>query len=190
VIQRKDYAPVRKVKQARKDEERIAAVLGGKRLPASGALRSKIDNKSARGDISAAGFWIEHKSTVKPSIAVQRSWLEKVTAGARGQAVWPALCLTFQGTLTDWIGLPEAILDQLAADYPSGESKWGAASTRGSIRVECQLLRSITLEASLAKESPALVLHFSEGSFGHPQLRWVFIPLAEFKKIVEARREA
>jgi hypothetical protein len=85
-----------RVKKSRKEEERIAEEMGGKRLPRSGGMRwSKWDKKTAKGDIGTPDFHIEHKETEKQSISIKKAWLEKVTEGARDAMKDPALVVTF-----------------------------------------------------------------------------------------------
>ncbi len=85
-----------RVKKSKKEEERIAKEMGGKRLPRSGGMQwSKWDKKTAKGDISTPEFHVEHKETEKQSISIKKSWLQKVTEGARDAMKRPALVVTF-----------------------------------------------------------------------------------------------
>ena len=84
-----------RVKRSKKEEERIAKEMGGKRLPRSGGMQwSKWDKKTAKGDISTPRFHIEHKETEKQSISIKKDWLKKVTEGARDSMKDPALVVT------------------------------------------------------------------------------------------------
>ena len=104
-------------KRSKKQEQRIAADLGGRRLPNSGGkARSKwakvgkvsnvsLDGKYEKagfetitldGDIGHAKFHIEHKRTEKESIAIKKDWWLKVSRGAKGTKTIPALVLTFE----------------------------------------------------------------------------------------------
>ena len=85
-----------RVKKSKKEEERIAKEMGGRRLPRSGGMQwSKWDKKTAKGDISTPDFHLEHKETEKQSISIKRDWLKKVVEGAQAAMKTPALVVTF-----------------------------------------------------------------------------------------------
>lgn len=106
-------------RKSRKHEERVAKLLGGRRLPNSGAKQrsrwSKVgraSNVSFRGeeidserfesvtldgDIGQKKLHVEHKRTIHDSIAVKKEWWLKVSDGARSTDTIPALVLTFEG---------------------------------------------------------------------------------------------
>lgn len=103
-------------KRSRKHEDRVAGLVGGKRLAQSGAKpKSKwlkipvVSTVSFRGekpregwstldgDIGQKDLWIEHKSTIKNSIALQREWWLKVKDGAASTDRTPAIVITFEG---------------------------------------------------------------------------------------------
>lgn len=119
-------------RKSRKHEERIAAALGGKRLPNSGAkMRSKyskvgkasnvsfrgekLDSEFERitlnGDISQRNFHIEHKSTERESLSIKVEWLDKVSDGAASAGTIPALVITYVSKRVgvppkDWVLIP------------------------------------------------------------------------------------
>jgi len=85
------------VRESRAHENRIAALVAGRRLPASGALAWGTFAKgvTAGGDVSSPTFHIEHKFTRNNKLVVQREWLQKVSYGADRVSKFPALVLTF-----------------------------------------------------------------------------------------------
>lgn len=104
-------------KRSRKQEQRVADLLGGRRLPNSGAkpkskwarvarisnvsftgekLSEVVPFSTLDGDITAKQLHIEHKSTVKDSISVKREWWDKVKDGAASTDTIPALVITFE----------------------------------------------------------------------------------------------
>jgi hypothetical protein len=103
--------------RSKKHEQRLAADLGGRRLPNSGGkLRSrwskvgKVSNVSFEGpdskpgfesitldgDIGHRKFHIEHKRTERDSIGFKKEWWTKVKRGASGTKTIPAVVLTFE----------------------------------------------------------------------------------------------
>lgn len=122
-------------RKAKKHEQRIAAAVGGRRLPNSGGkARSngmsgkvgRVSNVSFRGekldpdktervtldgDVASKRFHIEHKSTERDSIAVKKEWLDKVSDGAADHGTVPAMVLTFVSKRpgvphSDWALIP------------------------------------------------------------------------------------
>lgn len=96
-------------KRSKKHENRLAAKLGGKRLPQSGAKRLskyafkaqtsldvKPDTITMNGDIALKDFWIEHKRTDTGTMSIKREWWEKLVEGARAADREPALLVTFE----------------------------------------------------------------------------------------------
>lgn len=104
-------------RRSRKHEQRVADLLGGRRLANSGAKPkskwlkvARVSNVSFRGeklsenipystldgDITQKQLHIEHKSTSKDSISVKREWWLKVKDGAASTDTIPALVLTFE----------------------------------------------------------------------------------------------
>lgn len=178
MIHTKDSSRSRRVKASRKEEERVASTLGGKRLLASGALRSKLDGKSARGDLTAQGFWIEQKSTEATVLRVPLAWLQKVKAGASAQAQWPALSITFQGLKVSWIGIEYSVFQQVCEVFYERNTDWYLLSTeKQSIAIDVQVLRQ-----EEKSEHPGICLQFAGAK------PWIFIPLERFAKIMEVRR--
>lgn len=119
-------------KRSRKQEDRLAKELGGRRLPGSGAVRrskyatvARVSNVSFRGeelsetpervtldgDITAAEWHFEHKSTERDSISIKVEWLDKVKHGAVYAGKTPALIVTFVSKRlgaapSDWVLIP------------------------------------------------------------------------------------
>lgn len=77
--------------QSRKHEERVAKLLGGSRVPASGALWSR------KGDVRTDGLLIEHKYTEKKSISITGAWLTKIAREAVVEGRTPVLAFHVDG---------------------------------------------------------------------------------------------
>lgn len=107
-----------RVAKSKKHENRLAKVMGGRRLPRSGGTSwSKWDKKkTAEGDIKAPTLHIEHKHTENASMSLKREWLEKVCQGARSQGKDPAVFITFDDAKSippDWALVPLDVLQRL-----------------------------------------------------------------------------
>lgn len=109
-----------RAKRSRKQEDRIANKLGGRRLPRSGGRHwSKYDKTTDDGDIATPDLHVEHKRTDKKSISVKREWLEKVREGAAKFGKHPALVITFEDPSKpysqpeDWIMVPLDVARQV-----------------------------------------------------------------------------
>ena len=106
-----------RVRRSKNHEIRVAKLLGGKRLPASGAKKwSKWDAVTERGDISTKEFHIEHKRTDKESIILKSGWLTKISSGAKDKRKNPGLIVTFdsiKNTEKDWAIIPAFIFAAL-----------------------------------------------------------------------------
>lgn len=178
MIYSKDSSRSRRVKASLKEEQRVASALGGKRLIASGAFKSKLDGSTARGDITAQGFWIEQKSTESPMLRISLAWLQKVKKGAFAQAQWPALSITFQRLHISWIGFPGPIYQQVCQEFYPVSLEHQFTTGKQSIALEGALLQQ------LQKQDHAGISIQFEGL--DP---WIFIPLERFATIMEARRE-
>jgi hypothetical protein len=106
----KRYAePTDVVGAPRRQEERVAAGLGGRRQPGSGSWAG------AKGDVvveGPVGWLLECKRTVHASLAVQRAWLVKVTREAWALGKQPALGIEIAGgdpspaVPRDWVAIP------------------------------------------------------------------------------------
>lgn len=105
-----------KYRRSRKQEDRIASKIGGRRIPRSGGLKwSKYEvnnGTTADGDLANADFHVEHKRTDKKSISIKKEWLDKIRAGAFKNCKDPALIITFENPSQpyvkpdDWICIP------------------------------------------------------------------------------------
>lgn len=106
-----------RVRHSRKSEERVAGLVGGKRLARSGAKAwSKWDTTTDRGDIANKDFHIEHKETEKDSLSIKRAWLAKVAAGAQAVNKEPVLWVTFHSAgqpPQDWVMFPLSVAKQV-----------------------------------------------------------------------------
>lgn len=107
-------------KKSKREEDRVAKKLGGRRLPRSGGLAwSSHDKSTDGGDVMGSHLLVEHKrieAKVK-SVSVKRDWLTKVTQGAARRAgKIPALVLSFEnprGHAKDWVVMPLDIAQRL-----------------------------------------------------------------------------
>jgi Holliday junction resolvase len=93
----------------KKQEQRVAGALGGRKTPASGAL------PGAKGDVVAGntgeGWMVECKRTKNRSLSVKASWLGKVTREALKVGKTPALAIEMDmtgevATEKDWVAIP------------------------------------------------------------------------------------
>jgi Holliday junction resolvase len=99
----------------RAQEDRIAAAVGGQRVPGSGC------SHFAKGDVRQDAFLIECKKTESASLSVKQSWLEKITAEAEAQGKFPALAIEIQGgerrlAERDWIAVPRSVFERLLGE--------------------------------------------------------------------------
>lgn len=100
-------------------ESRIAAAVGGQRVPGSGA------SMYAKGDVRQADFLIECKLSAHASLAVKQAWLEKITAEAEAIGKVPALAIEIQGgdrrlAERDWIMVPRSVFERLLCRKEEG----------------------------------------------------------------------
>ena len=110
-----------KATRSRKNEDRVAAKMGGRRLPGSGGKYwSKYDTGEGvgfgmatdDGDLATPEFLVEHKRTDNKSMSIKRDWLDKVKEGATRVGKDPALVITFErpakpgSPAEDWILMP------------------------------------------------------------------------------------
>lgn len=72
-----------------KSEKRTAGRLGGRQVPASGAMQG------AKGDIRLADFLVENKATEAESMSLKLEWLLKVAQEAAELGQMPALSIQF-----------------------------------------------------------------------------------------------
>lgn len=106
----------RSYKKSRKQEERVADKLGGRRVSGSGAGKAEtrpMFNAKARsgdavgkGDVTTAPLLVEAKSTSNKSMSVTMSWLEKIYREAEGERKAPGLAITFERR-SEWPGFPQ-----------------------------------------------------------------------------------
>jgi len=105
------------VRMSRRQEQRVADALGGRRVPGSGSGLSAtgafgaIGRKAGRkGDVEAGPLLVEAKATCRASISVKRAWIEKIAAEAVIVGKTHALALAFNppggGEPLDLIAVP------------------------------------------------------------------------------------
>lgn len=103
-------------RRSKKHEERVAKLLGGRRLPRSGGLRwSRQGKETLGGDVTTPQFHVEHKRTEKNSISVKKEWMEKVMEAAKRGMKDPAIVLTFEekNKTLDWFCVPMSVARRL-----------------------------------------------------------------------------
>jgi hypothetical protein len=105
-------------RKSTKQEDRVAGLLGGKRLKRSGAAYwSRWEGKSASqdekvtdsGDIVSPEFLVEHKRTRRAGYTVTKKVLDQVSFGAKQRSKDPLLVITYElgdRRLEDWAVLP------------------------------------------------------------------------------------
>jgi hypothetical protein len=113
-----------KKRKSKKNEQRLAAELGGRTFRGSGneAWHCNDPHTTAKGDIKTPSFVIEHKMTVRKSLSLKYEWLKKVAEGAKQQAKDPALIVTFESQdgrkKEDFVVLPLEVFKRLLALPP------------------------------------------------------------------------
>lgn len=92
---------------SRQQEERLAEVTGGRRVPGSGA------SLYARGDVKTAEYLIEAKQTKHASLRVTWEWLAKITRQALAAGKRPALAIELRCQAprdvlveNEWVAIP------------------------------------------------------------------------------------
>lgn len=112
-----------RTKKSSREEEKVAARLGGHTHRRSGGLPwSRTDPTTACGDITTADLHIEHKRAEPDtqSIGVTRKRLAKVTVGAKRRTRIPAMAFHFEdasGHEKDWLLLPLDVAERLLAAW-------------------------------------------------------------------------
>lgn len=109
-----------RARKSRKQEDRVAGRLGGRRLRRSGGTQwSKDDVTTEDGDVATPEFHVEQKSTEKLSMSIPRKWLAKIREGARKFGKDPAVVLTFTDPKKphkppeDWICMPIEVAQRI-----------------------------------------------------------------------------
>lgn len=111
-------------KRSKKHELRVAAQMGGKRVPRSGGRPwSKWDKSSEGGDVAIPALHLELKRTDKASMSLKKAWLDKIREEALRRRKEPGLVVTFESTRSepdDWLMIPlplaKRLLDRQAGD--------------------------------------------------------------------------
>ena len=107
-----------RTRRSKKSEEKLAARLGGRRLPGSGNKPwSNHDKTTAQGDVGVPGFHLEHKETEGESIGLKREWLHKVESGALRTMKDPGLVMKFVRPVgeedEEYVFLPLEVFERL-----------------------------------------------------------------------------
>lgn len=109
-------------RKSKKQEERIAKILQGKVVRASGAGRmtgSGLGAYGSKGDAVSLKFLAEAKRTDLGSIRITIEWLDKIYREALGVGKRPMLTLEFglaKGISKDWILLTKEDFSSLLGD--------------------------------------------------------------------------
>lgn len=97
-------------RKSTKQEDRIAALVGGKRLKRSGGMywSGRWDGGTEGGDVVSPEFVIEHKRTRRQGYTLKVDTLDKVREGAQRKSRDAALVITFERgrALDDWVVVP------------------------------------------------------------------------------------
>lgn len=100
----------------RRSEKRISLSISARLQPNSGAMRG------AKGDMKKASYLIEAKSTRTQTIAIEYSWLVKITTEALNKGMCPALTASFtdpegKGKIHgDWVLIPLHEFQRISED--------------------------------------------------------------------------
>lgn len=108
--------------RAKTHERRVAKEMGGRRLPASGALPfGRRDKNTAAADVRTDALLIQHKSTIKDSLTVKRDWLYELSVEAQRRSLDPALMMSFDREVRcsqEWIAVPKDVFYRLLSNQP------------------------------------------------------------------------
>jgi hypothetical protein len=113
-----------KNKKSRKQEDRVASKVGGRRVSGSGnqmpamRVKSGYRNTSCKpGDVNAQDFLMEAKRTDAGSIRITGDMLTKIEAQAAMKGRLPALAIEIGAMLPmtekDWVMMPLSVFNQL-----------------------------------------------------------------------------
>jgi hypothetical protein len=105
-------------RKSKKQEDRVAGLVGGKRLKRSGGMywSNKWDHTTDGGDVESPEFLIEHKRTRRSGYTLKQSELLKVREGAERRTKDPMMVITFElerQRLDDWAVIPLKVLLKL-----------------------------------------------------------------------------
>lgn len=99
--------------KSRRQEERVAKAVQGRRQPGSGS----IPKAHLKGDVKHTDFLMEAKRTDAKSISIKGEWLLKIEDEARLLDKFPALTLEIGGipdTIEkDWCLMPKSVFERL-----------------------------------------------------------------------------
>ena len=113
-----------RAKKAKRHENNLARQVGGRRLPASGALPfGPRDNNTAAADVRSETLLYQHKGTEKNSLGVQRDWLYELTVEAKRRSLEPALVILFEKETRcakEWVAVPMEVFQRLLANQGQG----------------------------------------------------------------------
>jgi hypothetical protein len=114
-----------RAKKAKRHEKNLAKSVGGRRLPASGALPfSRRDRNTAAADVRSDSILYQHKGTERDSLGVQRDWLFELCIEAKRRSLDPALVILFEKETRcpkEWVAVPMEVFQRLLANQGQGE---------------------------------------------------------------------
>jgi hypothetical protein len=106
--------------KSRKQEERVAGIVGGRVQPASGATKHDLwkgTRHSTKGDVCETDFLIEAKRTDAQSMSITGEWLFKISNNAAKSDKMPALAFEIGGfpllQEKDWVAVPASVFKKL-----------------------------------------------------------------------------
>ena len=179
-----------KYRRSKLAEAETAGILGGRRVPGSGAIRRSAGQSETVGaDLQVATYTAnavgaealrlhaEHKRTAAPVLRVQREWFRKIHLSARNTAAPPAVVLRFEtleGPFREWVGLP---VRAMAVEGPSYEVAKELVMPGASLGVGAAEVDSWGRSGKQGV-APAFTLTFTDADFPS---RWVFVPIGMFR---------
>lgn len=179
-----------KFRRSKAAEVRAAGVLGGRRVPLSGAIRRVPGQAETVGaDVQANVYTAnavgaeamrlhaEHKRTALAKMRVQRDWFKKIHVSSRNTAAPPAVILLFEqvdGFTREWVGLTSM---GMACEGPRFEVVKELFMAGASMAVAAE---DVDSWGRSGKEGvvPAITLTFSDADFPR---KWVFVPIEMFR---------
>lgn len=156
-------------KRANKLEYWLAEYLGGRRVPASGAL------DSWKGDVELDEILIDSKHTVKSSITLKAMDLCKIHREAREADRDGHIILTFYNEDTHW-----AVVPKRDCDFESREKLSLAGKSK---LITIHELTSLEKQCFKKSTNPSIRIHFDSIKLGVPR-EWLIIPIKFYKENV------
>lgn len=175
-----------RVKKSKKQELRLASLLGGKRFSQSGAQKSgKYSTQTICADLSTDLLHIEQKTTEKEKMVVQREWFTKVVSGVTHSSLKkPAIIITFmhEGVPYDWIFLRR--LDVSHVDKLASKHEANVVTNHKSIQISLSFLEGFKDEVK-NDLIPMIIFSWNDTNIID---EWYLMPLLQMIPFITKKR--